>query len=77
MLTTANAAALKSGAVAFSEGYNMKVELTRGVAIAGVHHDIGEVVEVDDALGRQLVAMRKAQAPVAKPAKGKKSAKAD
>ena len=55
----------------------MKVELTRGVAIAGVHHDIGEVVEVDDALGRQLVAMRKAQAPVAKPAKGKKSAKAD
>ena len=77
MLTTKNAAALKSGAVAFSEGYNMKVELTRGVAIAGVHHDVGEVVEVDDALGRQLMAMSKAKEPSAKPAKGKKSAKAN
>ena len=55
----------------------MKVELRRGVAIAGVHHDIGEVVEVDDALGRQLIAMQKAREPVAKPAKGKKGAKND
>jgi len=53
----------------------MKIELTRAVAIAGIHHDVGEVVEVDDALGRQMIAMGKAQVPVAKPAKGKKGAK--
>ena len=53
----------------------MKVELTRAVAIAGEHHDVGEVVEVDDALGRQLIAMAKGKVPTAKPAKGKKGAK--
>ena len=55
----------------------MIIELTRGVAIAGVHHDVGEVVEVDDALGRQLMAMSKAKEPSAKPAKGKSRAKAN
>jgi len=55
----------------------MKIELTRAVAIAGTHHDIGEVVEVDAALGRQLIAMQKAREPVAKPAKGKRGAKND
>ena len=55
----------------------MKIELTRAVALAGAHHDIGEVVEVDDALGRQLIAMQKAKVPTAKPAKGKNRAKND
>ena len=53
----------------------MKIEITRAVAIAGKHHDVGEVVEVDDALGRQIIAMGKAQMPTAK--KGKRSAKND
>ena len=75
MLTTKNAAALTAGAVAFSEEKSMKVEITRAVAIAGTHHDVGQVVEVGDALGRQLIAMGKAQVPVAR--KGKRSAKND
>ncbi len=55
----------------------MKIEITRAVAIAGKHHDVGEIVEIDDATGRQMIAMVKAQMPVAKPAKGKRSAKND
>jgi len=51
----------------------MKIELTRAVAIAGKHYDVGAVVEIDDATGRQIIAMGKAQMPVAK--KGKRSAK--
>ena len=53
----------------------MKIEITRAVAIAGKHHDVSQVIEVDDALGRQLIAMGKARVPVAK--KGKRSAKND
>ena len=52
----------------------MKIELTRAVAIAGIHHDVSQVVEVDDALGRQLIAMGKAKVPTAKPAKVKRNA---
>ena len=60
-----------------AKGENMKIQIARPLAIGGVHHDVGEVVEVDDALGRQLMAMSKAKEPSAKPAKGKKSAKAN
>ena len=51
----------------------MKIEITRAVAIAGKHYDIGEIIEIDDATGRQMIAMGKARVPVAK--KGKRSAK--
>jgi len=75
VLTTKTGAALIAGAASISEEKSMKIELTRAVAIAGEHHDVREVVEVEDALGRQLIAMGKAQVPTAKPAKGKKNAK--
>ena len=52
-----------------------KPVITRAVAIAGKHHDVGEIVEIDDATGRQMIAMDKARVPVAK--KGKRSAKND
>jgi len=75
VLTTKTGAALIVGAVPFSEGTHMKIEITRAVAIAGKHHDVGEIVEIDDATGRQVIAMDKARVPVVK--KGKRSAKND
>ena len=75
MLTTKTGAALIAGAASISEEKSMKIELTRAVAIAGEHHDVGEIVEIDDATGRQMIAMGKARVPTAKPAKGKKGAK--
>lgn len=50
----------------------MKVKTTRPVAISGEHYDAGKSVDVDDKVGRELIAMQKA-IPVAEKKKAAKS----
>ena len=42
----------------------MKVELIRGVLIAGVHKDSGSTIDVDQDLARSLIGSGKAVIPV-------------
>tara|TARA_B100000519_G_scaffold131833_1_gene113794 strand:- start:371 stop:559 length:189 start_codon:yes stop_codon:yes gene_type:complete len=44
----------------------MKVELIRGVLIAGVHKDSGTTIDVDQNLARSLIGSGKAVIPVVK-----------
>jgi hypothetical protein len=50
----------------------MKVKTLRPVAIAGEHYDAGKSIDVDDKVGRELIAMQKA-VPVAEKKKAEKS----
>ena len=37
-----------------------KIQLNRAIRIGGLHHDIGQVVEVDDELAAQLIGANRA-----------------
>ena len=52
----------------------MKVKTTRPVAIAGEHYDAGKSIDVDDKVGRELIAMQKA-IPVAEKKRPRSPAK--
>lgn len=59
----------------------MKIKTLKNVGIAGEHVEAGSVVEVSDAVGRELILMKKAEAVSAKnkaappPAKKKTASK--
>jgi len=53
----------------------MKIKITRNTAIKGRHVVPGEVVEVEDAVGRELINIKKAEAAKAPPPAKPKAAK--
>lgn len=46
----------------------MLIRITRAVAVRGQHHEVGDVVEMDDLTARALVALRRAEAAPEDPA---------
>jgi hypothetical protein len=67
-ISTLTAAALISGGK-LQKGQNMKVKVTRNFYIAGQLQKAGDVIDVTDALGAELIGMNKAEKAKEKPAK--------
>jgi hypothetical protein len=67
-ISTLTAAALISGGKQ-QKGHGMKVKVTRNFYIAGELKKAGDVIDVTNALGAELIGMNKAEKAQEKPAK--------
>lgn len=67
-ISSTTAAALISGGMQ-QKGQSMKVKVTRNFLIAGEVQKAGDVIDVSEALGAELIAMNKAEKAKEKPAK--------
>ena len=67
-ISSITAAALISGSKQ-QKGQGMKVKVTRNFLIAGEIQKVGDVINVSDAFGAELIAMNKAEKAKEKPVK--------